>query len=79
MAAVLGRRAAIRSVLESALVPDPAQECRWISAAWLSNWADSDEAPPPIDNAQLLCEHSHLDPTKITGGWESRRLCDCQT
>ena len=65
--AVMKRRAGIRAVLEAAAVPDPAQDCRWISASWLSTWADSEEAPPPIDNAPLLCEHGELDPTKVPG------------
>lgn len=72
-AALLERRASIRAVLEAAPVADPAEECRWISAAWLSNWADSEESAPPIDNAPLLCEHSQLDPTKVPGAGQSLR------
>ena len=66
-AAIEQRRASIRSVLQAAAVLDPAAECRWISTAWLTGWADSEEAPPPIDNAPLLCEHSNLDPTTVSG------------
>lgn len=66
-AAVEQRRTSIRSVLQAAVVPEAAAECRWISTAWLTGWADSEEAPPPIDNAPLLCEHSNLDPTKVSG------------
>ena len=38
-----------------------------MDAAWLGQWADGAEAPPPIDNAPLLCEHGKLDPGKAAG------------
>lgn len=41
----------------------------FISAAWLTNWADADGSTPvdPIDNSPLLCPHSKLDPHKAAG------------
>lgn len=47
---------------------------RWVHAGWLAAWADGVEAPPPVDNAPLLCEHGKLDPFKAAGaGFRTKR------
>jgi hypothetical protein len=53
------------------------EDARWVDAAWLGQWADGAEAPPPIDNAPLLCEHGKLDPGKAAGGSSFSFLISC--
>jgi hypothetical protein len=52
----------------AAVTAGASEDARWVDAAWLASWADGAEAPPPIDNAPLLCEHGKLDPGKAAGG-----------
>ncbi len=57
----------VRQILETAATVDPGDDGRFISTAWLQEWAgDSEAAPGPIDNSVLLCMHGGLDPAKVT-------------
>lgn len=40
---------------------------RWLSGAWLDEWANSEGPAPPIDNAALLCPHQRLDVDRTVG------------
>lgn len=61
------RQQHVRNVLEAATCPsDESDSGRWLSYAWLENWASSSEPPGPIDNSVLLCPHSKLDHSKVT-------------
>eukprot|EP00111_Clytia_hemisphaerica_P006434 TCONS_00018701-protein len=38
----------------------------WISTKWLRRWLSTDDGPvPPIDNTELMCIHSCVDPSKL--------------
>lgn len=58
------QRQVIQSVVALMPVPVGTTDCRFIESGWLTQWAN---APPneicPIDNQELLCIHSCLDPT----------------
>lgn len=48
---------------------------RFVPLDWLDGWANGgvEAAPEPVDNSQLLCAHSKLDPAKLPG--ESAGVC----
>ena len=42
------------------------EDYEWISTKWLRSWLSVDnKAIPPIDNTELMCPHSGMDPSKI--------------
>ncbi len=40
---------------------------RWVSSAWLKDWADRAEPSETVDNHSLLCVHGLFDPNKVSG------------
>ncbi|KAG1677224.1 hypothetical protein FOA52_013422 [Chlamydomonas sp. UWO 241] len=70
LSSVEARRVSIREVLSVAPLPADSVEAeegggRWVSAAWLEEWASAEGDPKPIANAQLLCRHAKLDPGRV--------------
>jgi len=56
----------VSSIVDLLPVPEGDSGCL-ISTSWLEGWVNGEEAPEPIDNSVLLCEHQRLSPLLPAG------------
>jgi ubiquitin carboxyl-terminal hydrolase 48 len=61
------RQTEVRTVMEAAACLENGDLGCFVPLAWLDGWANGgvEAAPDPVDNSQLLCPHSKLDPAKV--------------
>ena len=67
----------VRGVIEAAISPSSGNGAgrgvegpgprRWVSSAWLEEWANAEDSPREVDNRTLLCAHGTMDPFKVGG------------